>query len=94
MESYGNTWNPMEINGNLRKSLESYRNPWNPVEINGILRKFEKSFGISNSANRNSDKIGTQTQSELRQNRDTFKITKGRWKKKSSLAPIFIISNP
>ena len=76
--------------------MEFGRIQWNPVEINGILWKFEKSCGFWNSANRNSDKIGTQTQSELRQNRDTFKITKGRGKKKkiSGLAPIFIISNP
>ena len=93
MEFNGNTWNPMEINGNLRKSLESYGNPLNPVEINGILWKFKKSCGISNSdkselrQNRNSDKIGTQTKSGLTEN------PKDHGKKKvSGLAPIFIIS--
>ena len=68
METYGNPWNPMEIHRIRWKSMEFYGNLRNPVE-----------FRIQ--TNRNSDKIGTQTKSELRQNRDTDKTKKTMGKK-------------
>ena len=89
-ESAGNPWNSVEIHGIQWKSMETYRNPWNPMEIHRIRWKSMEFYGNLRNpvefriqTNRNSDKIGTQTQSELRQNRDTFKITKGRWEKKN-----------
>jgi len=35
METNANQWEPMEINGNLRKSMETYGNQWKSMEING-----------------------------------------------------------
>ena len=52
LESYGNPWNPVEINGILWKFMEFNRNPWklngnigNPVGIYGIRWKSLEASG-------------------------------------------------
>ena len=76
-------WIPLDstgFHGFPPDSIGFYRIPRISTGFHWIL---PNSIGFEFRQNLNSDKIGTQTKSELRQNRDTLTIAKSCEKKKS-----------